>query len=67
MVLLQVPAGETVIHQGALPQEGDCMYLLASGEVDIVIAGGGAQKMANEDRLASLHFAFFTISIAWHL
>ena len=54
MVLVQVPAGETVIHQDAPPQESDCMYLLASGEVDIVIAGGGeAQRVANEDRMVS--------------
>lgn len=57
MVLIQVPAGENVIHQGALPQEGDCMYLLASGEVDIVIAGGGAQQTANEDR---------TVAFSWN-
>ena len=53
MVLVQLPAGATVIHQGAMPGDGDCMYLLASGEVDIVIAGGGDQSSSNEDRKAS--------------
>lgn len=53
MVLVQLPAGATVIHQGAMPSSHDCMYLLASGEVDIVIAGGGHQSSANEDRMVS--------------
>ena len=59
MVLLQVSAGEVVIHQGALPQDSDCMYLLASGEVDIVIAGGGGQKIQNEDRMV-LHLLWLS-------
>lgn len=62
MRLIQVPARETVIHQGALPQDSDCMYLLASGEVDIVIAGGGAQQTANEDRMVSSVFLIDHIS-----
>ena len=53
MRLIQVSTGETVIHQGATPQDSDCMYLLATGVVDIVIAGGGAQQTANEDRMVS--------------
>ena len=53
IILVQLPAGATVIHQGAMPGDGDCMYLLASGEVDIVIAGGGDQSSSNEDRKAS--------------
>ena len=53
MVLVQLPAGGTVISQGATLTENDCMYLLASGEVDIVIAGGGDQGSRNEDRMVS--------------
>lgn len=52
MALVKVDAGVTVISQGAMPSENDCMYLVASGEVDIVIAGGGDQSSSNEDHLA---------------
>ena len=41
MVLVEVSSGATIINQGDLPKQNDCIYLLASGEVDIVIAGGG--------------------------
>lgn len=51
MALVQLPAGATVIHQGTTLTDDDCMYLLASGEVDIVIAGGGDQAPTNEDRM----------------
>lgn len=33
-------AGDTILSQGALVGEDDFMYLLQSGEVDIVISGG---------------------------
>ena len=51
MVLVQLPSGAAVIHQGALPGPDDCMYLLASGKIDVVIAGGGDQGGRNEVRL----------------
>lgn len=54
MVLVQLPSGATVIHQGALPGPDDCMYLLASGQIDVVITGGGDQAGKNEDRLVTL-------------
>ena len=53
MVLVRLQAGATVIHQGALPGPRDCMYLLASGSVDIVITGGGHQGGKNEVRVVS--------------
>ena len=51
MVLVEVAAGEAVIHQGALPGPDDCIYLLASGSVDIVITGGGMQGAKDEVRV----------------
>ncbi len=53
MVLVEVPSGATVINQGDLPRETDCIYLLASGEVDILIAGGG-QGVSTEVQQVSL-------------
>lgn len=53
MVLVKLDAGATVIHQGALPGPRDCMYLLASGSVDIVITGGGNQGAKNEVRVVT--------------
>lgn len=55
MVLVKYQAGSTVIHQGALPGPRDCMYLLASGSVDIVITGGGNQGAKNEVRVVNFN------------
>lgn len=41
-------AGETILHQGATVGEGDHMYLLESGEVDVVIAGGQLSSEAHK-------------------
>lgn len=37
-------AGSVVLQQGAIPKPDDCMYFLESGEVDVVISGGGADS-----------------------
>ena len=62
MVLVKLEAGATVIHQGALPGARDCMYLLASGSVDIVITGGGNQGAKNEVRVVSLRMRMIQLS-----
>lgn len=51
MVLVRLPAEATIIHQGAMPGPEDCIYLLASGSVDIVITGGGSQATKDEVRV----------------
>lgn len=43
--------GSTILRQGAQVGEEDRMYLLAAGEVDVVISGG----RASEDHQARLH------------
>ena len=57
MILVEVSSGATIIHQGDLPKETDCIYLLASGEVDIVIAGGG-QGVSTESQQVRCHNIF---------
>lgn len=39
MVHVSFNAGETVLQQGAMPKEHDCMYVLESGEAEVVISG----------------------------
>ncbi|KAK9795533.1 hypothetical protein WJX73_010591 [Symbiochloris irregularis] len=47
MSVQEFKAGATILHQGASVGEDDYMYLLATGEVDVVISGG--QGNLNED------------------
>lgn len=48
-------SGETVLEQDSLPTDDDCLYMLDSGEVDIVIAGSGEAANTNqEERKVSL-------------
>lgn len=50
-------AGETVLEQDSLPTDDDCLYMLDTGEVDIVIAGSGEAANTNqEERKVLLHF-----------
>ena len=44
MCMQAFSAGETILHQGALVGEDDFMYLLDSGEVDVVISGGQSSE-----------------------
>jgi hypothetical protein len=60
MVLVELPDGATIIHQGDLPKETDCIYLLTSGEVDIVIAGGG-QAVSSESQQVKLTRTTFAV------
>lgn len=53
MVLIRLPSGANVISQGAMPGPSDCMFLLNSGSVDIVITGGGTQGAKDEVRVVS--------------
>lgn len=49
-------AGETVLEQDSLPTDDDCLYMLDTGEVDIVIAGSGEAANTNqEERKVLLH------------
>lgn len=41
--------GEMVLEQDSLPTEDDCLYMLDSGEVDIVIAGSGEAANTNHE------------------
>ena len=42
-------AGETVLEQDSLPTDDDCLYMLDTGEVDIVIAGSGEAANTNQE------------------
>jgi CRP-like cAMP-binding protein len=51
-------AGGVVLQQGAAPSEDDCMYLLASGEAEVVITGAvgeSAGKAGDEGRQVEGH------------
>jgi hypothetical protein len=39
MVHTSFQASETVLQQGAMPKERDCMYVLESGEAEVLISG----------------------------
>ncbi len=42
-------SGETVLEQDSLPTDDDCLYMLDTGEVDIVIAGSGEAANTNQE------------------
>lgn len=42
-------AGEVVLEQDSLPTDDDCLYMLDTGEVDIVIAGSGEAANTNHE------------------
>ena len=46
MAVQEFRAGATILNQGAAVTEDDFMYLLSSGEVDVVISGG---QVTSED------------------
>ena len=52
-------AGETVLEQDSLPTDDDCLYMLDTGEVDIVIAGSGEAANTNQEERKVLCFACF--------
>ena len=41
--------GEMVLEQDSLPTDDDCLYMLDTGEVDIVIAGSGEAANTNQE------------------
>lgn len=41
--------GEMVLEQDSLPTDDDCLYMLDTGEVDIVIAGSGEAANTNHE------------------
>ena len=41
--------GDTVLEQDSLPTDDDCLYMLDTGEVDIVIAGSGEAANTNQE------------------
>ena len=53
MTLQGFEAGENILHQGAAVAEHDFLYLLSTGEVDVVISGAGTHN-ASEDHRVSL-------------
>ena len=56
-------AGETVLEQDSLPTDDDCLYMLDTGEVDIVIAGSGEAANTNqEERKVLLHSSALSYS-----
>lgn len=54
MCMQAFPKGETILRQGATVGEDDFMYLLESGDVDVVISGGHASSEAHKV-CSSLH------------
>ena len=46
--------GDTILHQGAMVGEDDFMYLLESGEVDVVISGG--QSSSEDHKVGCMAF-----------
>ena len=64
-------ANETVLEQDSLPTDDDCLYMLDTGEVDIVIAGSGEAANTNHAELKVLFCSPSgspaTASLAQHL
>ena len=59
-------AGETVLEQDSLPTDDDCLYMLDSGEVDIVIAGSGEAANTNQEE-RKVHLPFSGTTFPFHL
>ena len=59
-------SGETVLEQDSLPTDDDCLYMLDTGEVDIVIAGSGEAANTNQEerKVGCLPFMRFPNTVA---
>ena len=56
MTLQGFEEGETILHQGAVVGEHDFLYLLDTGEVDVVISGAGTHTKEEDHKASASHF-----------
>lgn len=67
MTLQGFESGETILHQGAAVAEHDFLYLLSTGEVDVVISGAGTHNNSEDHKASAAHASVMQqpLTLAW--